>query len=159
MEDIKNDLDGGAGPDIVEAAILKFLDRDGFNPWYLEAASLWRVVTMPERRTLGVEMLVSGRDIYGLLDFTPDHHLGDRYAVITTGWAAPIDESGPPSQSRLRRRCRLLLVAGYAGIDSLLRMGDDPDKAITDEGHGALREAVEALYTRALMGHDWSESL
>jgi hypothetical protein len=50
-------------------------------------------------------------------------------------------------------------VAGYAGIDSLLRMGDDPDNAITDEGHGALREAVEALYTRALMGHDWSESL
>ena len=75
------------------------------------------------------------------------------FGVLTSGWAAPIDECDedtPPSKAKERRRVRLFVSATEDGAISVLRFKDDPDEAIVDEGtaKGSLADAVVNLYSR-----------
>ena len=92
-------------------------------------------------------------DVYELLsdEFTVKLVEGyDFFAILTCGWAAPlsdIDYGLPPSQSRNRRRVRLMVGADYNGVASVLRFADTPDEIISDSGKavGAFADAVIAL--------------
>tara|TARA_B110000503_G_scaffold42846_1_gene70138 strand:- start:2621 stop:3103 length:483 start_codon:yes stop_codon:yes gene_type:complete len=92
-------------------------------------------------------------DVYELLsdEFTVKLVEGyDFFAILTCGWAAPlsdIDDGLPPSQSRNRRRVRLMVGADYNGVASVLRFADTPDEIISDSGKavGAFADAVIAL--------------
>jgi hypothetical protein len=80
----------------------------------------------------------------------------DAAAVLTCGWAAPVDDGNdddmPPSVHPRRRRVRLLVVVGDAGVGSVLRFADTPDEVVTDPGNakGSLADAVEQLWRDAI---------
>ena len=92
-------------------------------------------------------------DVYELLsdEFTVKLVEGyDFFAILTCGWAAPlsdIDDGLPPSESKNRRRVRLMVGADYSGVASVLRFADTPDEIISDSGKavGAFADAVIAL--------------
>jgi hypothetical protein len=80
--------------------------------------------------------------------------LADAIAVVTCGWASPIDhdhdedEQVAPSQHPQRRRVRLVVLATREHTASVLRFSDDWDSPITDEGQarGSLADAVRNLF-------------
>lgn len=94
-------------------------------------------------------------DIYQLLD-TPEStcaRMFDAAALVTCGWAAPIAEGSSepdaaPSRHPQRRRVRLVVVVGDAGVASVLRFADDADNPVLDAGEarGPLAEAVASYW-------------
>lgn len=98
---------------------------------------------------------VVSQDIYDVLDSdeVAEFVRGRQYfAIVTTGWAAPIsDESDEPetapSRHPERRRVRLTIVASPKGVASVLRFQDAPDDTVIDEGaaRGSLNDAVRSL--------------
>ena len=93
-------------------------------------------------------------DVYELLE-APGSGLArmfDAAAVVTTGWAAPLDENGnvngAPSQHAQRRRVRLTVLVANSGVASVLRFADEPDHVITDPGSatGSLAEAINRFW-------------
>lgn len=102
-----------------------------------------------------VSMTLAGEsgDIYDLImsrDALQVAKVSDFIALVTCGWASPTDNSDddddvPPSQHPLRRRVRLLVLAGKDGMASCLRFSDTPDEVITDNGT-ATGTLATALY-------------
>lgn len=93
-------------------------------------------------------------DVYELLasDYSRAvARVSDFIALVTTGWAAPLNEDGEPegmpSEHHARRRVRLTVLANRESVASVLRFEDDPDNIVTDEGQatGALADAVQDL--------------
>ena len=93
-------------------------------------------------------------DVYELLE-APNSALArmfDAAAIVTTGWAAPLDEngnvSGAPSRHAQRRRVRLTVLVANSGVASVLRFADDPDNVVTDPGSatGSLAEAITRFW-------------
>lgn len=89
-------------------------------------------------------------DVYELLE-APGSGLArmfDAAAIVTTGWAAPLDEdgkvNGAPSQHAQRRRVRLTVLVANSGVASVLRFADEPEEVVTDPGSatGSLAEAI-----------------
>jgi hypothetical protein len=76
----------------------------------------------------------------------------DAAAIVTTGWAAPLNADGsvdgPPSQHEQRRRVRLVVVVADNGVASVLRFEDEPDEVVTDPGSatGSLAEAINRFW-------------
>jgi hypothetical protein len=117
---------------------------------------------------LGVEQKVDGAlrisflaehgDVYELLEARGSAiaRMFDAAAVLTCGWAAPVDDDVdddvPPSAHPRRRRVRLVVVVGDAGVGSVLRFADNPDDIVTDPGNakGSLADAVEHLWRDAI---------
>lgn len=102
---------------------------------------------------LRISFLAEHGDVYELLDSTRSGvaRMFDAAAVLTCGWAAPVDDAEddlPPSAHPRRRRVRLVVVVGDAGVGSVLRFADTPEEIITDPGNatGSLAEAVEQLW-------------
>ncbi len=104
-----------------------------------------------------VEPVTSGEDVYELIDEviaeTPfPVRASDILAIVTTGWAAPLNAQGEvdgrPSEHAQRRRVRLMSCVRRSDlrVASVLRFGDT-DEVTTDEGSatGALAEAMLAL--------------
>jgi hypothetical protein len=76
----------------------------------------------------------------------------DAAAIVTTGWAAPLDEdgnvNGAPSQHAQRRRVRLTVLVANSGVASVLRFADEPEEVVTDPGSatGSLAEAINRFW-------------
>lgn len=99
-------------------------------------------------------------DIYMLLDdLNNDKILAntnfDYFAVITHGWAAPLNSDGEiegaPSQHPEKRRVRLIVNVDLKNnntVGSTLQFSDDPDNLIFDHGNatGSLADAVANLF-------------
>lgn len=127
-------------------------DLGAEDGWTMDKASLWRVSS-----NLRVSLVAARGDVYDLLDRTVDGHgEGDRYAVLTTGWAAPIVEGETdeiaPSKHPERRRVRLLCAVDMDRITSLIRFQDAPTDPQFDESsspRGALADALHEFYERA----------
>lgn len=96
-------------------------------------------------------------DVYDLLDSedtTQVAKVSDCIAVVTSGWASPIDGSESdvaPSAHPKRRRVRLLVMASREGMASILRFEDDPENPILDDGEakGTLADALHSVMVRA----------
>ena len=98
--------------------------------------------------------LAGDADIYDLLTDPKNLRRANPYdtiAILTTGWAAPIESSGGemgmPSDHPLRRRVRLLMCANLRGVASVLRFSDDQENTLIDEGEavGPLAIAVQSF--------------
>lgn len=88
-------------------------------------------------------------DLYDLISSAIEnaHQLTDAHtvALVTTGWAAPLDADGQvstmPSLHAERRRVLLTIVATGSDIVSIIRFADDPQSTTIEEGLGAGRLA------------------
>jgi len=107
---------------------------------------------------LRISFLAEHGDVYELLEARSSSvaRMFDAAAVLTCGWAAPVDDGGddddlPPSVHPRRRRVRLVVVVGNPGVGSVLRFADTPDEIVTDPGNakGSLADAVERLWQEA----------
>jgi hypothetical protein len=95
-----------------------------------------------------------GRDVYALIAGTPGivARSFDAAAVVTTGWAAPVDGHGDPSTPASRhpdrRRVRAVAAVGDGGVASVVRFEDDPDRWFADDGRGVgdVIDALEAMW-------------
>lgn len=121
----------------------------------LSTAQLWELH--------GTEWLnaQTGADIYDLLSEwggnyeTATHH-PHAFAVLTTGWAAPLGDDGKvdgrPSEHAERRRVVLFCVVSADGsLASRMVFGDEPDtEPVDDDGTatGALAEALDIAALR-----------
>ena len=122
--------------------------------FHLEQARLYGVNVRAEGELM-LTLVLEHADIYTLLD-TPESacaRMFDAGALVTCGWAAPISETtgepeGAPSEHPGRRRVRLVVVVGDAGVASVLRFEDDADNPILDAGEarGPLAEAVNSFW-------------
>ena len=99
-------------------------------------------------------LLAQHPDVYALLE-SPTSGLArmfDAAAIVTTGWAAPLDENGEvqgaPSEHSQRRRVRLVVLVANSGVASVLRFADEPHDVVTDPGSatGSLAEAIERFW-------------
>ena len=122
--------------------------------FHLEQARLYGVNVPKEGPEVTLTLVLEHSDIYTLLD-TPESacaRMFDAAALVTCGWAAPISESGEPegapSEHPGRRRVRLVVVVGDAGVASVLRFEDDAENPILDAGEarGPLAEAVNGFW-------------
>ena len=107
---------------------------------------------------LRISFLAEHGDVYELLESRGSAiaRMFDAAAVLTCGWAAPVDDDAdddlPPSVHPRRRRVRLVVVVGDTGVGSVLRFADTPDEIVTDPGNakGSLADAVERLWRDAI---------
>ncbi|MCE2709270.1 MAG: hypothetical protein RLZZ538_1200 [Actinomycetota bacterium] len=107
---------------------------------------------------LRLSFLAEHGDVYELLESRGSSiaRMFDAAAVLTCGWAAPVDDDEesdvPPSVHPRRRRVRLVVVVGDAGVGSVLRFADTPEEIVTDPGNakGSLADAVERLWRDAI---------
>jgi hypothetical protein len=102
----------------------------------------------------GVFQLLNARpDVYEALEDTviPDDAIA--IAVVTTGWAAPLNADGQaegmPSQHPERRRVKLVACADSEFAGSALVFEDTPEDVITDEGSasGSLADALAEAWS------------
>lgn len=93
-------------------------------------------------------------DVYELLE-SPGSALARMFhaaAIVTTGWAAPLDAhgnvQGAPSEHAQRRRVRLTVLVANGGVASVLRFADEPENVVTDPGSatGSLAEAITRFW-------------
>jgi hypothetical protein len=104
-----------------------------------------------------VEPVSSHPDVYELIDETIAEtpfsvRSSDILAVVTSGWAAPLNDDGSvdgaPSQHAQRRRVRLCAFVRRSDLTmaSIIRFGDT-DEVNIDEGSatGSLAEAMLSL--------------
>ena len=114
--------------------------------------------------SLRISFLAEHGDVYELLESSGSSiaRMFDAAAVLTCGWAAPVDDESeddlPPSAHPRRRRVRLVVVVGDAGVGSVLRFADTPAEIVTDPGNakGSLADAVERLWRDAITVSDES---
>lgn len=128
-----------------EALIHKVLESTVSNSFELSGARIYGVTNGE------VFLLGQHPDIYSLLDDEAVRAVAKAYeysAVVTTGWAAPLNENGEvegaPSAHPQRRRVRLVITANADGVASVLRFSDDPDNTVSDAGQatGSLADAI-----------------
>lgn len=123
---------------------------------YMSNAHL--LVVRNDNEGVTVEPVASNADVYELIDEviaeTPfSVRSSDILAVVTSGWAAPLNPvtgevEGRPSEHAQRRRVRLMACVRRSDLSmtSVLRFGDS-DEVVIDEGSatGSLAEALLAL--------------
>lgn len=109
--------------------------------------------------SLEMKPMANHPDVYMLIDSLNDDKIlantsFDYFALLTTGWAAPLDSDGnvdgAPSKHPERRRVSLLITVdadNNNSIVSAIKFADD-DNVIFDYGGatGSLAEAVESLF-------------
>jgi hypothetical protein len=101
---------------------------------------------------LRITFLAEHGDVYELLEAPTNAVVRafDAAVVLTTGWAAPLDDADgtAPSEHPERRRVRLVVVVCDEGVASVLRFADTPDEIVADAGsaRGSLADAVAHLW-------------
>lgn len=103
---------------------------------------------------LQLSFVLEHGDIYQLLEVPESAcaRMFDAAAMVTCGWAAPISHDASeeaPSAHPERRRVRLVVVVGDAGVASVLRFRDDAEAPILDAGEarGPLAEAIAGFWS------------
>ena len=138
---------------MVESRIHESLG-DGEQAFDLHRARLYGVNFRGD--DLQLSFVLEHGDIYQLLEVPESAcaRMFDAAALVTCGWAAPIAEGsgepdGAPSAHPQRRRVRLVIVVGDAGVASVLRFADDAESPILDAGEakGPLADAVAGYWT------------
>lgn len=122
---------------------------------YMSNAHL--LIVRNDNEGVTVEPVASNADVYELIHEviaeTPfSVRSSDILAVVTSGWAAPLNAfgevDGRPSEHAQRRRVRLMACVRRSDLTmtSVLRFGDS-DEVVIDEGSatGTLAEALIAL--------------
>lgn len=120
-----------------------------------KAAMLFSVVEGDEG--VAITLASENGDVYDLLasdDTAQVAKASDYIAIVTSGWASPIDGSEgevAPSQHPQRRRVRLLVMASREDMASVMRFEDDPENPILDDGKatGSLADALHFVMVRA----------
>lgn len=136
--------------------IVTVLASDNLNKG--PSGSFSKAAALPVMFSDGKPVLVldaemSGYDIYEVLESVkPDANV-NHYAVITTGWAAPLggDNDGiAPSQHPERKRVELMCVVSRDGVMASAMAMEGSDELITDDGNatGALQLAVLDIFDR-----------
>lgn len=124
----------------------EFLGDDGFR---LLKSQLYGVIVSDEG--VNFTLVNENSDVYDLLNDPSNKAMNgafDFVTVVTTGWAAPLNENGEPdgapSHHPERRRVRLSIVANRDFIANVLRFQDEPDDTVVDlgEAQGTLAEAI-----------------
>lgn len=142
---------------IIHEGLLAKLSQTG-NAFGMKRAMLFAVIEGGE--TVSLTLAGEHSDVYDLLDSEDSREVAkvsDYVAVLTCGWAAPIDNGdpeafdGPPSEHPAKRRVRLLVLACAEGVASVLRFEDTPDEVISDndQARGSLADAVKELFITA----------
>lgn len=103
--------------------------------------------------------LMTGGDIYQLLDelgelVKRNGHPNDAVGIAldTCGWAAPLDGSGnvdvPPSESKQRRRVRLVTLITTNGKQASVLKFEDTNEEVLDfgEASGPLADAIRDAF-------------
>ena len=132
---------------------IDYIHKDFKEAWDLPSASMWVLTNK------GDMVCVSRHpDVYELLEAedTVQSVMGfEFFAVLTCGWAAPIDDLGelgdlPPSKHKKRRRVRLVVGSDYDGVASVIRFQDKPDETVVDAGmaRGSLADSIVSLQKR-----------
>ena len=109
------------------------------------------VFTDTDTPVINMSMSVFGDDVYDLLADVSIDETYNYYALMTSGWASPIngtDSETPPSQHPERRRVNLLCLASRNGKQaSAMRMSGNPE-IVTDNGNakGSLASALADLF-------------
>jgi len=122
----------------------------------MEAAEFYGITYLDDGLTF--KKLAQHPDIYSMIDNLQQDRIMnisnyDYYAVITTGWAAPLDENGEvknrPSVDPQRRRVRLIITVDVNDKDiaSVIEFSDDPDNLLFDHDNatGPLKDAIRNL--------------
>jgi len=94
------------------------------------------------------------RDVYALINGSSGvvARSFDAAAIVTTGWAAPMEDdlsmTHRPSRHPERRRVRAVAVVADSGVSSVIRFEDAPDDVIgqADRGVGDVVDAMEAMW-------------
>lgn len=125
------------------------------TPFEMPNGAMLVSVNVNDEGTYVVTPVTESQDVYEMLEddlAATVSKVSDYTAIVTCGWAAPVDNDLPPSQHSKRRRVRLVLFADHSSIASVVRFEDEPDEAVVaDESaaHGALANAVFAMLDRA----------
>jgi len=133
-------------------------DFENGDLFSVKHAMLFAVIENDERVTL--TLACEGADVYDLLDSDDTRQVAkvsDYVALLTCGWAAPVDHDdptafdGPPSEHPDKRRVRLVVLACAEGVASVMRFADTPDEVISDndQARGSLADAVKQLFITA----------
>lgn len=126
------------------------------DPFHLDESMLFGMTVSPNG-VVRTDLLDTHPDIYDLLDTEPNMKDYGYAVVVTTGWAAPLDENGEvaggaPSKNPMRRRVRLVICANREMVASVLRFQDASEDIIVDSGEatGSLNDAVRWFASHAL---------
>lgn len=129
--------------------------------FHLPAARLYGIVVNDPQRLLDEEagaarssFIEESGNAYALLGGSAGvlARSFDAAAIVTTGWAAPLDDDGTMSQraSRhpMRRRVRAVAVVDDNGVASVIRFEDDPTHMIlqAERGTGDIVDALESMW-------------
>lgn len=140
---------------LVESGIHNKLVDQYDDAFSLESSHLYGVADD------GVFRIAQHPDVYSMLADEEAVSLAvpfDRIAIVTTGWAAPLNADGEcdgaPSAHPERRRVRLTVVGTDEGVVSVLRFQDDADNTIVDEGSatGSLADAIAEFLENSRAG-------
>lgn len=122
----------------------------------LDSARLYSVNT-DLNGELSLTLACQHPDIYDLLEAdeaTAVARVSDFIGLVTTGWAAPLNNGQPegaPSEHPQRRRVRLFVLANAEKVTSVVRFQDDESEIVIDEGQatGSLADAIQQLVASA----------
>ena len=140
----------------VESVLNKALSISLPEPYNLASVQLYGV-TVDNDNSVSLVLIDSDCDVYDLLATPASVRdiVFDTYALLTTGWAAPLNGNKEidcaPSEHEMRRRVRLAVVANAdSAVCSVLRFEDEPEETVLDEGQatGSLADAVSRFVTR-----------
>jgi len=129
---------------------LRFQIKDPNYKHQLSCAQLWAI-----NKDHTYVLLNAHPDIYEIL--SEELYDFSQYAGIlihTSGWAAPLDESGnigvAPSQHDSRRRVALASCVTPGSVGSALSFSDDPTDVVLDPGSatGSLAEALVSFWEK-----------
>ncbi len=136
--------------EVVESKLHDLLTTES-DPYSLTGARLYGV-SFGDKGEPVLDPIAEHHDVYDLLENDTNARVANGYfytLVVTTGWAAPLgangEVEGAPSQHKLRRRVRLVVVANRESVASVLRFQDAPSEPITDPGAatGSLADAIQ----------------
>jgi hypothetical protein len=126
----------------------------GFDMGEAQLYSITYGMTPDNEVTVLTKLELSFADVYEMLESDNASEVAQQshyLAVVTTGWAAPLNNEGEvegkPSEHLERRRVRLTAIASREGMASVIRFQDDDEEIVVDEGSatGSLADAIQSL--------------